>query len=117
MSKQKSGYEVITEGVSRLLDEEADRVMFRRYQNEPHDVFAVFPDYHGTAKGHLTTYEHMGQHGSGDAETLKAISTPVDAEHQDAKNLSSELTQRGYKLAPIPHTEHDKHLKNLAPLR
>jgi hypothetical protein len=114
---EKTEQAIITEGVVRLLSEGRDRVMFRRYTNEPNDVFAVFPDYHGTTQGHLTTYENAGQHSSGDAETIKAISTPVDSEHPDAKILASELKGRGYVLDPIDHTIHDKYLTNLKPLR
>jgi hypothetical protein len=109
----KTEQQMITEGVFRLLSETKDRVMFRRYTIEPHNVFAVFPDRQGPTKGHLSTAENTGHQSSGHFETIRALSTPVDATHPDAESLAMELASKGYSLDPIHPTEHDQLLTNL----
>lgn len=73
----------------------AVRVIFRAYRGT-NDIVAVFPDLVADARGNVTTYEHIGQHGAGAYDTMILLTRP--AKPAEYAPLRAELERIGYQL-------------------
>lgn len=82
------------------MEQERERteVMFRKDRDGT--VFAVFPhDPADVAGRYVTTYEHVGQHGSGDYGPMIATTRP--ATEEEYRDLRAELERIGYDVRVI----------------
>lgn len=73
------------------------KVIFRAYRSNPGkgDVVAIFPEIPADRRGYeVVTYEHLGQHGSGDRHAMVAITRPATG--TEAAPLLRELQRIGY---------------------
>lgn len=83
---------------------EKTKVVFRKW-NSGAGVIALFPQIpHDTHGYHCSSYEHIGQHGSADPETIVLMTSPAK-EHECAA-LKSELEGIGYNLAVAQKCSH-----------
>lgn len=75
--------------------DEHDKIIFRRYKQEPKSVIAII----GNAfdRGKVVCYEHIGQHGEGEYHQILAITKPTDLNDSDVQALMKELSNIGYK--------------------
>lgn len=75
-------------------DEQETIVIFRAYRDTG-EVIALFPE-HDEGHGCVSSYLHVGQHGSADyAGTIAATRPATEAEYED---LATELESLGYRL-------------------
>lgn len=78
-------------------------VIFRRERTGRKDVFAFFPYDPSDALGYCcVTYQHVGQHGSGDQYAMIAqsrLATPAEY-----APLKAELERIGYRLRVLQRT-------------
>ncbi len=72
------------------------------------NVFALFPHEVCTRKGDVTTYQHIGQHSSGDYKACISQSRP--ATEQEYKDLKAELDSIGYNINIVKKQNYKKYL-------
>ena len=73
------------------------RVVFRKWRNG--DIIALMVDIPWDEYGHVTSYEHIGQHGAASYYLVQAHTTAAKpAEYAD---LMRELVSIGYDLKPV----------------
>ena len=76
------------------------QVLFRVWKNNPETVIAIFPEHPGTNDPHTcSSYEHVGQHGACNPSGLVDVTRA--AKPTETKELTAELSRRGYKLVKI----------------
>lgn len=80
------------------MGNQAVKVMFRVWRSHSRTVVAVFP-YEEWKPGECTVYEHFGQHGGGDYQSLIEMTRP--ATDEEAEPLVKELERIGYELTRI----------------
>lgn len=68
-------------------------VIFRKWRRNG-DIIALFPCIHYPA-GNIQSYEHAGQHGEADYQTVMKKTTPADS--REYKELAEELNKIGYE--------------------
>ena len=73
-------------------------IIFRKDKQDK-DVFAIFPDDVADLEGHVTFYQHVGQHGHGDLGYMMQKSVP--ASPKEYAELKKELEGIGYKVKPV----------------
>jgi hypothetical protein len=74
----------------------ADKVLFLVHKDGDSPVFAAFPHIVGTPDPHtMTSYEHVGQHGSVHLDYIAECRPATLAEYND---LALELVRIGYSL-------------------
>ena len=71
-------------------------------------VFALFPHDVCTKEGHVTTYQHVGQHSSANYPWCIKRSRPATAE--ELKPLYTELNNLGYLLRIVKKQNYDKYM-------
>ena len=75
----------------------ADKVVFRKWEDDDYGVIALFPRIAASTNGYLCqSYGHIGQHGGADPHIVASRTCP--AKPQEYAELAKELRQRGYKL-------------------
>ena len=74
-------------------------------------VFAMFPHEVATLQGHVTSYEHIGQHSSADYKGC--IRTTKKATPEQALPLYEELERLGYNLVVVRRQNYTKFLREL----
>ena len=81
-------------------------VQFRKFKEG--DVIAVFPYEMWNKSGDVTSYMHVGQHGSAswDINNFTKAATP-----EEYADLKAELERIGYELKVIKRRNHNKYLK------
>jgi hypothetical protein len=92
-------------------DTHITEVMFRydNYNGFYDRVFAVMP-YEVERNGNVTTYQHVGQHSTGDYNVCLQQSRPAtEAEFAD---LKKEMENLGYNLKVVKKRNYDKYLKS-----
>jgi hypothetical protein len=73
-------------------------------------IFAVLPHQVDTLQGDVTTYQHVGQHSTGDYNVCLQQSRPAtEAEFAD---LKKEMENLGYNLKVVKKRNYDKYLKS-----
>jgi hypothetical protein len=73
-------------------------------------IFAVLPHQVDTLQGDVTTYQHVGQHSTGDYNICINTSKPAtEAEYSD---LKAEMESLGYNLKVVKKRNYDKFLKS-----
>lgn len=86
-------------------DIEITEVIFRKDNS---GVFAIFP-YEIHNSHFITTYQHVGQHSSGDYDYCMKSSKP--ATEEEYIDLFDELKSIGYDLKIIKKRNYNKYLK------
>jgi hypothetical protein len=69
-------------------------------------VFALLPHEVDDRNGHVTSYQHVGQHSSADYTGCIASSRPATPE--EYKNLKAEMEGRGYNLNIVQKQNRNK---------
>ena len=82
----ESKYEVIDESL-------LDKVSFHKFADG--EVIALFPNIEWDMQGNITSYMHIGQHGSASPDLLTELEKATPDEFQE---LLRELERIGYKL-------------------
>lgn len=77
-----------------------DRVTFRRWKDSPKTVIAILWDRPAN-RGMNLMYQHIGQHGEGDAAGVIERTIPATFAEQDVRNLFDELEGGGYELVIV----------------
>ena len=73
-------------------------------------IFALFPHDVADKQGNVLTYQHVGQHSSGNYNHCIKTSKPaIDTEYQD---LKQELESIGYNLNVIKKQNYQKYLNS-----
>lgn len=74
------------------------KVVFRRWpKKEGGGVIALFPEEVCDFQGHVTSYEHIGQHGGADYPSVIRATRPTHPDTDpDAATLFKELQAIGY---------------------
>jgi hypothetical protein len=81
------------------MNDKPVKVIFRRWRKKPRTVIAIFPEIlFGST---VQMYEHVGQHGDGDYQTVIGKTFPVQDDESDVIRLREELEKIGYKLRVI----------------
>lgn len=73
-----------------------DRMVLRRWKNQPQTVIAFLPDVPANP-GRVMAYEHVGQHGEADYSGLLGETAPATVAEYDAAGLVAELRMRGHE--------------------
>ena len=82
-----------------------------RVDKETKDVFALFPHDVCNRFGHVTHYQHVGQHSGADYQHCLSISRPALKSHY--KGLLKELKSIGYdNLKIVQKQNYDKYLES-----
>lgn len=81
-----------------------------RIDNKYKDVFALFPHDVCDNQGHVTSYQHVGQHSS--ADYRHCIRNSKKASKEEHKDLKGELEDRGYDLNIVSRQNYDKWLES-----
>ena len=88
-------------------------VVFRKYKSgiSKGEIIALFPHDVCDNQGHVTSYEHIGQHSGANYTHCIRISTKAtESEYKDLKN---ELEQIGYKnLKVVSKQNYNKWLES-----
>jgi len=74
------------------------------------DVFALFPHDVANRFGHVTSYEHVGQHSTADYNHCMKMSKP--ANESEYKDLKKELENIGYNLNIVKRQNYNKWLES-----
>lgn len=92
-------------------------VMFRKdiTKNFKGEIFAVFPNNPDTYEGNVTTYQHVGQHSTGDYQVCLQQSKPATA--KESADLKREMEGIGYDLNVVCRQNREKYLKELQKIR
>ena len=81
------------------MDTHETIVIYQTYKDGG-DVIALFPDLNyengAATRGHVMSYQHVGQHGEADYTATVAVTRP--AEEHEYEDLHAELTSLGYNL-------------------
>jgi hypothetical protein len=94
--------------------EEVVDVVFRVDKSLGHDVYALFPHEVENSKGHVLSYQHVGQHSEADYTACIASSRP--ATEQEYAALKAELEAIGYKLRVVKRMNSKKYTMRLRSL-
>lgn len=79
-------------------------------------IFAILPHNVSTLKGDITTYQHVGQHSSGDYNVCLKQSRP--ANEFEAADLKAEMENHfGYNFKVLKKRNYNKYLKNYYEIR
>jgi len=91
-------------------DTEITEMMFRvdTSKDWKGTIFAIIP-YFVEGDGMVTTYQHVGQHSTGDYNHM--INTSRPANEFELADLKAELTNRGYIIKVVKKRNYDKYLK------
>jgi len=89
------------------LDEHKTDMVFRV---DSSGVFALFPHEVCDQQGHVTTYQHVGQHSG--ANYPHCIRTSKKATPKEYKDLFTELTSIGYNINIVHRQNYDKYLES-----
>lgn len=99
-------YTIPIERKGGIMDKQTTDVIFRVYKDTG-DCVAIFPYDIATLCGQVTTYEHVGQHGSCDYSTILKITRLAKPEQY--ADLKKELeTHFDYRLKVITRQYHKK---------
>lgn len=79
------------------------------------EVYALFPHEVCDFMGHVTSYQHVGQHGSADYK--HCIKTSKNATPTQALPLYQELESIGYNLEVIKRQNYKLFLENYKKIR
>jgi hypothetical protein len=92
-------------------DTHTTEVLFRRKKSGEYkgEITAVFPYLIADPQGNYTIYAHIGQHGSGSPEWMRAHTVPATPEQYTA--LKNELEGLGYNLRIIQRVNRKRHNK------
>lgn len=89
-------------------------VMFR-YDTTDKTIFAVLPHQVDTLNGDVVTYQHVGQHSTGDYNVCLQQSRPAtETEYAD---LKAEMDSLGYNLKVVKRRNYDKYLESYYEVR
>lgn len=99
----------MTEDNREDVDDDVTAVMFRRYRSGHREVLAIFP-YEQAGELYTLCYQHVGQHGSGDYQTMIAQTRPAAESDADVQELKRELEHRGYRLRVIKRASHERRM-------
>ncbi len=100
-----------------LKDSEITEMIFRvdTTKDFKGTIFAVFPYDVSDTSGRITTYQHVGQHSSGDYQTCLNTSRP--ANELESIELKTELEQRGYNIKIVKKRNYSRYYENYKKLR
>jgi hypothetical protein len=73
-------------------------------------IFALFPHDVCDNQGHVTTYQHVGQHSS--ADYRHCIQKSKKASKEEYKDLKKELEGRGYELNIVHRQNYGKWIQS-----
>jgi hypothetical protein len=79
------------------------------------DVFALLPHECCDFDGHVTSYQHIGQHSGADYFHCIEISRP--ATEKEYESLKLEMESLGYNFKVIKRRSYDKYLKSYREIR
>jgi len=82
------------------VDTEETTVIFRRFRNGNKELIAFFPYIIEGSNGYdCMSYMHVGQHSAANYSGLVSVTRAANMSDDDeVKDLTAELTGRGYKL-------------------
>jgi hypothetical protein len=80
------------------MSEPVTRVVFRKWKDDG-QVIALMPDEPFSTPYDVTSYQHIGQHGSADYRVCVSATRPATPE--EYAPLLRELEQIGYNVRPI----------------
>jgi len=94
-----------------IVDNFKTDVMFRKdiTKDFKGTIFAVFPHEVDNYRGDIMTYQHVGQHSSGDYQVCLQQSKPATVE--ESADLKREMEGLGYDLNIVRRQNRDKYLK------
>ena len=72
-------------------------------------IFAIMP-HDAERNGHVTYYQHNGQHSTGDYDLMIKTSRP--ANEFESADLRAELKSIGYNIREVKKRNYDKYLKS-----
>lgn len=72
-------------------------------------IFAIMPHLVADYTGRITTYQHVGQHSSGNYQTCLQTSRP--ANELESADLKAELESIGYNINIVKRQNRSKYLK------
>lgn len=72
-------------------------------------IFAILPHEIADNKGNVTTYQHIGQHSSGEYQVCIQMSRP--ATEIEYKDLKTELESIGYNVKVVKKQNRKKYLQ------
>lgn len=78
-------------------------------------VFAMLPHECDDRNGHVTCYQHVGQHSSANYQGCIKDSRP--ATEEEYKDLKKEMEGLGYNLNVVKKQNYDKYLESYNELR
>lgn len=78
-------------------------------------IFALLPHEVSTLEGHVTSYQHVGQHSSADYKHCLKSSRP--ATEKEYSDLKKEMESLGYNINVILKQNYDKYLKSYYEVR
>ena len=81
------------------MSEPITSVIFRKYTNRPSEIIAIFPYVKADNKGHVLSYQTIGQHGAASYPLLMEMTDPASPKEYSA--LKKELENRGYNLKVV----------------
>jgi len=95
-----------------LKDTHTTEIMFRvdTTKDFKGTIFAVLPHEVSNFKGDVTTYQHVGQHSSGDYNVCLEQSRP--ANELESADLKAEMESLGYNIKVVKKRNYDKFLKS-----
>ena len=71
-------------------------------------VFAVFPHEVADLRGHVTTYQHVGQHSQGDYQVC--LNTSRMAIADEYADLKKEMESIGYNIKVVQRRNYEKYI-------
>jgi len=117
-NEEQNPKEQLNKAIALIKKEASPTEMIFRVDNSKDfkgTIFAIFPhdvvDYHG----HVTTYQHVGQHCSGDYHHMMNTSKP--AKEEEYKDLYNELKGSGYNIKVTCRRNKDKYNKSYREMR
>lgn len=78
-------------------------------------VFALLPHEVSDRNGHVTSYQHVGQHSSADYNGC--VTDSRLATEEEYKDLKKEMEGLGYNLKVVKKRNYDKYLKSYNEVR
>jgi len=78
-------------------------------------IFALFPHECGDRNGHVTSYQHVGQHST--AHYMGCIADSVPATEEEYADLKREMESLGYNIKVVKKQNYTKFLESYNEVR
>lgn len=100
---------------TQIKNDNVTEVIFRKWKNFGGTI-ALFPYELESYKGHVMSYERLGQHSGADYLHVIDKTVPAKSDESEYIALYKELESIGYKLKPISKRNKEKYYSKLREL-